>query len=431
MIKSLRIAVFTHEFPALSETFVLNQITGLLDQGHDVTILAEGPRDEPVVHPDVETYDLGRRTRYLAIPRGRLRRCAAALPLIFRLLVRRPKALAAAFNFRRHGRLALSLRLLFWAARLHADGRFDVIHAHFGPLGLLAARLRDAGIVSGRLVTVLHGADMSTTLRDPQVTYDHLFRVGDLFLPIAEVWKRRLLEMGCDPARIHIHHMGVDTKAIPFRTRQMPGRRPLIALTVGRLVEKKGIADALRAVADLVHRGLDIRYYIVGDGPLRSQLMFLSERLGLSGVVWFVGWRDHTGVMRLMNEADILLAPSVTASDGDQEGIPVTLMEAMAAGMVVISTNHSGIPELVDNGVSGLLVQEGDFGELSAAIQFLLSMKEAWPMVSQAARQKVEAEFDVRALNRLLTRRFDALVNDNASPDAVPGRRRSAHPAAD
>jgi len=414
MSRKLRIAVFTYEFPALSETFVLNQITGLLDQGHDVTIFAEGPRDEPVIHPDVGAYGLADRTRYLALPGNRFRRCGTALRLATRLLVRNPRALATALNVRRYGRLALSLRLLYWADRLRGDTRFDIIHAHFGPLGQLAACLRQAGLISGRLVTVLHGADMTTYLRDPAIKYDHLFKVGDLFLPIAEVWKRRLLELGCDADRVRVHHMGVDTKSIPFRARHLPRRRPLIALSVGRLVEKKGIADALHAVADLVRRGIDIRYFIAGDGPLRGQLTFLAKRLGVADVVSFVGWRDHDGIVQLMNEADILLAPSVTASDGDQEGIPVTLMEAMAAGMLVVSTDHSGIPELVENGHSGLLVNEGDFAELAAAVFFLLSMEEAWPRVSQAARQKVEEDFDVRTLNGNLAHQFEALLPGGA-----------------
>ncbi|PIW26852.1 MAG: colanic acid biosynthesis glycosyltransferase WcaL [Rhodospirillales bacterium CG15_BIG_FIL_POST_REV_8_21_14_020_66_15] len=428
MNRPLSFAVFAHEFPALSETFVLNQITGLLDTGHQVTIFAEGPRGDSVVHPDVHAYSLIDRTRYSAVPDSHARRCASGLRILARLLRTRRGALAQSVNVARFGRLAASLRLVHWADCLSSDADFDIILAHFGPVGGLAQRLRDAKLISGRLVTVMHGVDMTRHLRDAPAAYEDLFRSGDLFLPVAEVWERRLVELGCDPEKIAVHHMGVDTAAIPFRARSLPGDRPLSILSVGRLIEKKGIADALRAVSILVRRGVDLRYTVVGDGPLRPQLTQLCDELSLSRAVSFVGWRDRNAVAGLMERADILLAPSITAADGDQEGIPVTLMEAMAAGQIVVSTAHSGIPELVMNGRSGLLVEEGDPDGLAAAVMFLLSMGNAWPRISLAARRKVVEEFDIRTLNRRLVARMYRLLGMRDAPAEVPERRPSALP---
>lgn len=405
----LKIAVFAYEFPALSETFVLNQITGLLDLGHDVTVFATGPRDEPQVHSDVERYRLHARTRYPGIPDALSLRSLRAAARALR--IGSPQRLAACLDVKRFGRDAASGRMLYWGACLAGAGPFDVILAHFGPVGALAAKLRAAGLISGKLATVMHGVDVSEELRKDRDAYRELFAAGDLFLPISEVWSDRLLDAGCPAHKTIVHHMGVDTKRYRFRPRRRTPEAPLDILSVGRLVEKKGIADALYAVAGLVAQGMEVRYRIVGDGPLREPLMALREELGLMEEVRFLGWKDQENVVDMMQKSDILLAPSRTTVSGDQEGIPVTLMEAMASGMIVLSTWHSGIPELVDDGVSGFLVPEGDVAALQDTLLGIAGEEnDAWEEIGQAARDKVYRAFDVNNLNALLAGRFNALL---------------------
>lgn len=409
MKRHLKIAVFAHEFPALSETFVLNQVTGLLDLGHDVTVFASGPRDEPQVHSDVERYGLRARTCYPGIPDTLSLRSLRATARALR--IGNPKRLAASLDVKRFGREAASGRMLYWGACLAGQGPFDVILAHFGPIGALAAKLRAAGLISGKLVTVMHGVDVSEELRKDRDAYRDLFATGDLFLPISEVWCDKLLEAGCPPQKAIVHHMGVDTQRYRFQPRHRDPQAPLDILSVGRLVEKKGIADALHAIAGLVDEGLEVRYRVVGDGPLREELMALREHLGLMEEVRFLGWKDQENVIEMMQRSDILLAPSRTTESGDQEGIPVTLMEAMASGMIVVSTWHSGIPELVDNGVSGVLVPEGDIPALKDALLGVAREEPGpWPEIGQAARDKVYGAFDVNNLNALLVGRFNALL---------------------
>ena len=213
-----------------------------------------------------------------------------------------------------------------------------------------------------------------------------------------------------------VHHMGVDTERYRFRLRRRDPDAPVELLTVGRLIEKKGVAYALRAVAGLAEAGLPCRYRIVGDGPQRQDLERLRDELGLQDRVQFLGWREQQSVIGLMQDCDILLAPSVTAENGDQEGIPVTLMEAMASGMLVASTWHSGIPELVEDGVSGRLVPERDADPLTAALLRLCrDDAELWPGYSEAARGKILEEFDITRLNRALVARFRELAPDKAA----------------
>lgn len=429
MTKQLRIAFFVHEFPALSETFVLNQITGLLDLGHDVAIFAVRPRDESVVHDDVDRYGLRERTRYLNMPAVISRRVAGGLLSMLRHGWEQPRIILRSFNIRRYGREATSLRLLFWALCLRGEKPFDIIHCHFGPIGQLAAKLRDVGAIGGRLVTVFHGVDISAYVRGQPDYYRFLFAQGDLFQPISQAWSRKLVELGCEPARIDVHHMGIDTARYPFRARHYESGQPLRVLTVGRMVEKKGIADGLAAIADLFRQGIAVRYTIVGDGPLRPDLEDLMDKLGLSSCVEFLGWQEQATVARLMAENDVLLAPSVTGADGDQEGIPVTIMEAMAAGMLVVSTHHSGIPELVEDGRSGFLVAEHDVSALAAAFQRLVASGESWPLLSAAAHDAVEAKFEITSLNQKLVRRYEALLEEGRPPRRRPmfiARRRFA-----
>ncbi|MEQ8346490.1 MAG: glycosyltransferase [Sneathiellaceae bacterium] len=407
----MRIAVFAHEFPALSETFVLNQVTGLIDLGHEVTVFADGPRAEPLVHPDVGRYGLAAQARYPGIPKGKLRRALHAVPRVCRLARRHPRRLARSLDFVRHGREAASGRLLYWSARLAAERPFDAILAHFGPMGEGVCRLRRAGLIAGPVATVIHGVDISVHDAGPCRAYRHLLAEGDLLLPISEVWHAKLLRMGADPGRTIVHHMGVDPRLYAYRERLRPAGRPVQLLTVGRLVEKKGVAVALQAVADLVAKGMDVRYQIVGDGPLMTELCGLRDRLGLGEVVRFLGWQDQVAVSALMERSDILLTPSLTAQDGDQEGIPVTLMEAMASGMLVVASRHSGIPELIADGSSGILVPEGCAGALATAVAGLLHPSGPdWHGFSRAARATVARDFDISILNRALAGRLSALA---------------------
>jgi len=163
-----------------------------------------------------------------------------------------------------------------------------------------------------------------------------------------------------------------------------------------------------------------VEYDVVGDGPLRSRLEGLAGSLALASSVIFHGWQEQAAVSVLMNDGDVLLAPSVTSADGDQEGIPVTLMEAMATGMLVVSTYHSGIPELVEADRSGLLVPERDAGALAGALVRLTQCPDDWSAISQAARRRVVADFEIGRLNDDLVRHFEALLGTCLAPTPRP-----------
>lgn len=421
--RRLRVALVVGQFPAISETFVLNHATGLLDRGLEVGIFALTARQQAVVHADVDTYDLLERTRYgEPPPDSAWQRRLSLAQLLGRGLVQATMNGGSVSTILQHGRADARMALRFRGLAGSEAGEFDIIHCHFGPYGRRALALRNLGLLTGRLVTTFHGYDMSRVVAEEgEDVYDRLFREGDLFLPISDHWRCKLIAMGCPPERTVVHRMGVDVNAFRFdadRSAPSDGRARL--LTVARLTEKKGLEYAIRAVARLCREGLNVEYRIAGDGPLRSSLDRLIDDLGVRRSVRLLGAVDTEGVASLMAEAQVLLAPSVTARDGNQEGLPVVIMEALASGLPVVSSHHTGIPELVEHGVTGLLVEERDVEGLAVEVRRLLEDAELRRRLATAGRARVLAEHDVETLNDRLAELYRELVRQPEPAIATP-----------
>lgn len=414
----MRVAFVIGKFPSISETFILDQITGLIDRGHEVDIYAERPVDTKKAHAEVDRYDLIKRTRYLPTPPlNILGRIWKAVVIVTHALIVRPACAIRSLNVRRYGRLAASLKLVYaMAPLLRRQHKYDVIHCHFGPYGQLGNFLREAGLITGKLVTTFHGADVSAAVRKhgPHV-YARLFSSGDLFLPISDYWRSRLIELGCPAEKIIVHRMGINCDDFAFKARSPDIDGTVRFISVCRLVEKKGIEYAIQAITALARTGRKATYDVVGDGPLRSSLQQLAAGLGVQAFVKFHGWRERREVMALLENASVFVAPSVTSITGEQEGVPVALMEAMAMGLPVVSTWHSGIPELVEDGRTGLLVHEKDAGALCEKFEYLVDHPQVWIELSLAGRAMVEESYNIQKLNDKLVRIFDGIIGGSSA----------------
>lgn len=405
-LSPLRITFVVGVFPTTSQTFIVRQITGLLDLGHEVRILAERrPREAQLVHPAVREYGLEEKVVYVHDSVGALGaaavlgRLALEHPGAYRLL-RRDHAAAQG------GRRPVLERL---KALLDASNT-DVIHSHFGAVGLRyaepASRLRIPHIVS------FYGWDCSKLPRKRgKGFYEPLFRKVHRVTALSDSMSERLVQLGCPPEVIRKHHLGVDPSEYSYRDRLAPpAGHPVRLLTVARFVEKKGLRYCLEALAKVVRsphgaaRGL--RYDIIGDGPLRGDLEAQTSELGLDDYVRFHGSQDQVAVRRAMMDAHIFLLSSVTAEDGDEEGTPTVLLEASSTGLPVISTWHSGIPETVLDGETGLLVPERDADALAERLCDLLDHPELWVTMGRNGRRHVEASFDIRTLARDLVQHY-------------------------
>jgi colanic acid/amylovoran biosynthesis glycosyltransferase len=175
-------------------------------------------------------------------------------------------------------------------------------------------------------------------------------------------------------------------------------------------VEKKGVEFGIRAVAKIITKYAQVEYKIAGDGPLRGDLQALIDRFNMNDKISILGFQRQDQVADLMSKADILVAPSVTSKDGDMEGIPVVIMEAMARGLPVLSTLHSGIPELVEDGKSGFLVPERDPMALAERLTYLLEHQNLWPRWGAAGRDFIKENHNIDKLNDQLVGIFNQLL---------------------
>lgn len=406
-----RVAYLVRRFPVLSQTFVAEEIADHLRAGLNVRIFSIDAADAA----DFPLGELGSifrgRVTYLDVPRTRRAR-AAAFALTFGTSPRRAlAALRAARTQTGMGR-RLQIDAAALAVKLAPFLRdVDVIHCHFGDVARLAAAAIGGTGADTRLIAAFHGYDITLARFQPLGRkYRHLLQNADLLLPVSKLWADRLIHAGATERRTVVHHMGVDTERL--------GRTALGARTgglrlamVGRMVEKKGHRFALRALASLRRRrpNLQVALALAGDGPLREPIQRMIDELQLSGSVVSHGAAKHDQCLDLIRECDAFLLPSITSASGDMEGIPVVLMEAMALGRPVISTHHSGIPELVEDEVSGLLADEGDAEMIAAAIERLADDDELRRFLAEQARRKVEREFDVKRLGETLRNYYRSL----------------------
>lgn len=405
----MRVAFIVGQFPALSETFILNQITGLLDLGVEVDIFAFDRQNEPKVHPDVYKYNLLSRTYYYTAPFNKLWRVIKATGLFIINFPKDPTVVLRSLDVSKYGRDALSLRIFYMVLPFLNRRDYDIIHCHFGPNGNLGVVLKDTGVVNGKIITAFHGFDMSKYISENGANvYKTLFSDGDLFMPISNYWEQKLAKIDCDNRKIIVHRMGISL--IKFEFSERKSGNTIRILSVGRLVEKKGHEYAIRAVARVLKKHKNIEYLIAGDGPLRNNLEVLVSELGIDGYVRFLGPLEQDEVLELYQQAHIFTLPSVTANGGDQEGTPVVLMEAQATGLPIVSTIHSGIPEVVLDGNSGFLVPERDVDALATKIEYLIEHPEIWPEMGRKGRECVEKNYDIKKLNQQLAEVYQNLI---------------------
>ena len=388
----MKIAFIVDIFPKLSETFILNQITGLIDRGYEIDILALRKGTDSKIHPVVRKYKLLDRTIYFEdidrhVPKNKILRILNALYLITLNFHKKPKTIIKSLNVYRLRKHALSLEAFYRVIPFLTKGPYKIIHCHFGPSGNFGLYLRDIGAIDGKIITSFHGYDLTSYLEQKgDHIYNKLFERGDLFLPISDHWKDKLIEMGCGEDKIAVHRMGVDIDKFHFYP-------SLYAIqTIVKTHEKYG----------------RIKYKIIGDGPLRDFLVKMVDELGANKYIKFLGWKKQDEIIEEMRLSHIFLAPSVTSKDGDQEGIPVVLMEAMAMGLVVISTYHSGIPELIEDGKTGFLSKERDVDELNKKIENVLLYPQKLRKMQELGRSIVEEKFNIIKLND----RLDGIYRD-------------------
>jgi len=411
---ALPVAFFVPSFPELTETFLLRQVTGLLDRGCDVRVLAHESASSEICHPDVLGRNLAARTRYLA--RGEPSSLASGGTATERpqrpALRRVAAALRDAWTFAPRSAVADAPSAVYRVARVSREPRPKIVHCHYGDTGLqygFAATLWNVP-----LIVSFYGYDVSSFPRTHgNDVYRALFRRADRVLALSEEMREVLCGLGAPRERTRLQHLSVD----PVRFGPPPEGRvatpgPVRILTVGRLVEKKGHEYALKALATLSHDSPGFEYEVVGDGPLASHLQSLAESLGIADRVRFRGALSEPEVADAMRRADLFVLPSVEAANGDREGTPTVLLEAQATSLPVIATRHAGIPEVVRDGETAILVGERDVEGLARALRTMLASPETRLAFSQAGRDFVLRRHSVEAGARQLEQIYEEVLNE-------------------
>ena len=412
----MRIAFVVGAFPVISETFILNQITGLIDRGHVVDIFTRSIRHLETPHPQISRYRLLDYTKVVdRRAKGNWNRVIKAATLVARRYAWARSATWSTFSkihtARNMGCAIPRLGLLEIGMSQLPDRPYDIIQCQYGTLGKRFLALKMSGLITGKFITAFRGHDITQHVNSVPGFYDELFKEGDLFLPVSRSLEQRLIDGGCDPAKIRVLHSGIDCSRFHFRPRTANKDEPINILTIGRFVEMKGIIYGIEAVAGLIQTCPDkkIHYDIIGDGPLRNEISMKLKQLDIESHVTLHGWKDQDSVTGYLDQAHILLTPSVTAANGETEGIPNVLKEAMAVGLPVVSTVHSGIPELVEDGVSGYLVPERDVRALSDRLSYLIEHPDRWEAMGQAGKKKIEEDFDSEKITDRLVKLYQEI----------------------
>lgn len=391
-------------FPQLSETFVLREMSALATLGCDIVLYPLITQDEAVVHPAAQPWT----ARARRLPHA----SAGVLLSTLATLLSSPAVVAAIVwavvreHRREPGPMVKSLVLLpasIHLARLVRRDGVTHLHAHFATFPLLAAWVvhRLTGIPYS--VTVhAHDLFISTSMLRTKLS-------GTAFVVAISEYNRRFLIDRVDPTlagRTHVVHCGVVPADYPS-ARCSPDRAALAVLAVGTLQEHKGHTHLIEAVRLLGARGVPVDCRIVGEGVQRSALERQIRAAGLSGRITLLGARTQDEVAERLLEATCFVQPSIVDSNGQMEGIPVALMEALASCLPVVATELSGVPELVRNQTTGLLVPPADAAALADALEAVHRDPDRALVLGRAGRALVEQEFDlyanVRRLRSLLT----------------------------
>lgn len=358
--KPLRVLFLTTRFPSIAQTPMFNQAASLIDRGVDLHIFAEKELPQDVVHDVVKKYQLNSIVSYRQLPKK--------------------------------------------------INKYDIIHIQYEELWQPYLELLSN--YKGKIVFSLRGSERSSA-EQLQAIIAKINTMIDLYLPVCDIFRNKLIVLGVDPNKIRVLHSSINLQNFPYKGSSMPESGKIEILSVARLVPKKGLDDALKAIAEVKKAYPNINYTIIGHGKYKETLVELAKSLEIEDVVTFAGLKSAAEVEQALSSSHLFLLPSKTTESMSEEGIPNALKEAMSVGLPVVSTIHAGIPELIKDGISGYLVPEGEPLMIAEKILHLINHPEIWEQMSHEGRAVIEQEYDMEIVNEQLYHYYQNLMAES------------------
>jgi colanic acid/amylovoran biosynthesis glycosyltransferase len=286
--------------------------------------------------------------------------------------------------------------------RVLNETKVQLLHIYFGHIAVLLRPLirqrQKPSLVS------FHGADVLVDMHKPAYrrATEEMLSLVKRVLVRSESLRQAVINLGCAPEKIEVQRTGIPLADFPFRERSVLGNGQWRLLQAGRLIEKKGLKTTLRAFAQFRKEFPAARLAIAGEGPQLEELQSLARELQIVDAVDFPGFVSQEALRELFYSSHIFLHPSETGRDGNQEGVPNSMLEAMASGLPVFATRHGGIPEAVENNVSGILVNERNHRALADALIETAKSPDRLVAIGRAASDSVVKNFNQTEQTRRL-----------------------------
>ena len=412
----MKIAYIVHKFPRLHNTFILNEIVQLIEKGNEVYIFSINKSQERVINREVLSLKgktfyfedfLIEHNQYLI---KHLFRVVKKLNthssffqrLIAKVLIKSNRTdIDVAKHYKEFGWKIYALGLI--AKKLQLD-KVDIVHAGF------ANKPATAAMILSELAGVpfsfeAHAYDLFV---DFDFSKEKIEKAKKIFT-ISNYNKQYLIDhLKCPPSKIVVNRVPIN-KNYCDKIPDKPRSDSLIT-SVCRLHPTKGLEYAIEAFKVISQKRQDLRFTIIGGGPLESQLLEKVTQLSLTDRVTFVGDTSNEDAIRFISQSTIMVLPSVIAGNGDRDGIPTSLIEAMYLKTPVISSKISGIPELIEDGINGFLTEPGDVSAIAEKMEKLLSDDSLRIKMGEEARKKINEEFNVEQNFEKLIRAWDEML---------------------
>ena len=400
-------------FPVKSETFVTSQIITAINLGYEVAILVDKINDiESSSQKElIEKYNLLGRTAELK--RIKVKGKVDRILKIFNILAKgAPVKSIGTFNYFKYGKNGLIGNLFLQLNELKEFMNADIFHIQFGVYMYPLDLLKYHGLLKSRVLTTFHGFDVhynELNKRKRELFYQYLFRAGDLFTANTGYLAGQLADLGCPEERLKVIPVPIDTGY--FKPKKVKKKNKVIKiLSVGRLVKWKGHEYGLRAVNELLEKGIKLEYHLVGEGEERDSLMSLVNDLGIQKNVFLHGARTQSEILDFMQSADIFLLTSTYDEGGRRETQGVVTGEAQACGLPIVAFRSGGVPYTILEGKTGLLSEENDYKGLAENLEKLILNENIGKEMGKTGRQFIDKKYSLAVVSEIWERQYKMLL---------------------